>query len=71
MLPVQYIFRMEKEGRMSHEQQTTLPIHYFGKSGLALLKLPFVMVFVLCVCCMHGAIGCGLCLLKAAVTLPH
>ena len=56
---------------MSHKQQTTLPIHYFGKSGLALLKLPFVMVFVLCVCCMHGAIGCGLCLLKAAVTLPH
>ena len=49
MLPVQNIFRMEKEGRMSHEQQTTLPIHYFGKSGLALLKLPFIMVFVLCV----------------------
>ena len=37
---------------MSHKQQTTLPIHYFGKSGLALLKLPFVMVFVLCVVCM-------------------
>ena len=34
---------------MSHKQQTTLPIHYYGKSGLALLKLPFVMVFVLCV----------------------
>ena len=34
---------------MSHKQQITLPIHYFGKSGLALLKLPFVMVFVLCV----------------------
>ena len=34
---------------MSHKLQTTLSIHYFGKSGLALLKLPFVMVFVLCV----------------------
>ena len=34
---------------MSHKLQTTLSIHYFGKSGLALLKLPFIMVFVLCV----------------------
>ena len=26
---------------------------------------------VCAVCCMHGAIGCGLCLPKEAVTLPH
>ena len=33
---------------MSHKQQTTLPIHYYGKSTVALLKLPVVMVFVVC-----------------------
>ena len=40
---------MERERCVSQKQQTTLPIHYYGKSGLALVKLPFVMVFVLCV----------------------
>ena len=33
---------------MSHKQQTTLPIHYYGKSTVALLKLPVVMLFVVC-----------------------
>ena len=68
MLPVQGILRMEREGRVSHKQQKTLPIHYYGKSGLALVKLPFVMVFVLCVL---YAWGCGLCLPKAEIALPH